>query len=162
MTFEALCSALQSQKSISASASSYQCVQSLSNRQLRPRHVCEIDNHQQILQVWVEHLFKWSGIDLGDNRDRVHDITADGIICRFLTVLRCEVWANLRRIMCVTQEQSLTKTCWTYWLTLSNISWTFAIAISRWSISDNKEAERSSEFLAVARISTFKNSVYYF
>src|SRR5688500_10673005 len=58
----------------------HQLLQSLCNSQLGSRHVGQVDDHQKILKVRVEHFLELGSIDLGDNADGVHQVATDSVV----------------------------------------------------------------------------------
>lgn len=63
--------------------SKLQAIQPLRNRQLRPRQVGQVDDHQDVLQVAVECFFKVGAVHFGYRRDGIHEESADGVVGLF-------------------------------------------------------------------------------
>lgn len=72
-----------------------QVVQSFGNRELGTGDIGEVNNHQKILQMRVEHLFEWCIIQLGNDRYSIHDITTNSIVGLLLSSLRAWTMMNI-------------------------------------------------------------------
>lgn len=72
--------------------SQLQSVEPFRNRKLSPCKVCQINDHENVLQVAIEGFFKVCAVDFGYRGDGIHQEPTDGVVRLLLGRLQAFTW----------------------------------------------------------------------